>query len=186
MLGMNDRARLVIGVAGRIGSGKTVVARYLAECHGFEYLRYSFVLADWYQEDPEAKMRLQTVGWEVMSGPGQRDLNRRLISGIDDARDCAVDGLRHPIDFESLRNAFAKSFFLVYIDTPREIRFERLRDRYPTYDEFLAADSHPVESHIEELVPLASATLSGAEPIGQVDPKIDQLVREFGARSEGL
>ncbi len=186
MLGMNDRVRLVIGVAGRIGSGKTVVARYLADRHGFEYLRYSIVLADWYKEDPEAKMRLQTVGWEVMSGEGQLELNRRLISRIDPAYDCAVDGLRHPIDFESLKNAFANSFFLVYIDTLHEIRFERLRNRYATYEEFLAADSHPVESHIQELVPLASATLNGAAPMGELGPQVDQLVRDFRVRSEGL
>ena len=63
-----------------------------------------------------------------------------------------MDGLRHPIDYESLRNGFASQFALIYIDTPPEIRFRRLRDRYRTYDEFLAADSHPVESNIDALV----------------------------------
>jgi dephospho-CoA kinase len=94
--------------------------------------------------------------------------------------------LRHPLDFESLKNTFDKSFFMVYIDTLREIRFERLRDRYATFEQFLAADSHPVEARIQELVPFASATLNGTEPISKLGPKIDQLVRDFRAQSEAL
>src|SRR5271166_856910 len=88
-----------------------------------------------------------------------------LIDLIDRKKDCAVDGLRHPIDYDSLKNEFASQFVLIYIDTPPEIRFRRLRERYQTYDEFLAADSHPVESNIDSLVPLASAVLRGVPPI---------------------
>src|ERR1035438_8121197 len=75
--------QLVIGVAGRIGSGKSVVAHYLEREFGFQYFRYSLVLADWFETEPGAKARLQEVGWEVMSGSGQRELNQRLIARID-------------------------------------------------------------------------------------------------------
>ena len=47
MLRMVDNARLVIGVAGRIGSGKSEVAQCLRERLGFQYLRYSLILAEW-------------------------------------------------------------------------------------------------------------------------------------------
>src|ERR1035437_3843774 len=125
MLRMGDNAQLVIGVAGRSGSGKSEVAQCLRDRFGFQYLRYSLVLAEWYHADPAAKPQLQDLGWNVMSGDGQRELNRRLIAQIDPKRDCAVDGLRHPIDFESLQNAFSSRFSLVYVDTPSEVRFER-------------------------------------------------------------
>jgi len=79
MLRMGE-SRIVIGVAGRIGSGKSFAAHHLEQHFGFQYLRYSLVLADWFKADPAAKSRLQEVGWGVMSGDRQRELNRRLIS----------------------------------------------------------------------------------------------------------
>src|SRR5712675_487954 len=112
--------RLVIGIAGRIGAGKTSAARYLSTRHGFQYLRYSQVLAEWMAANPESKAQLQSVGWEVMAGGMQSDLNRRLIAQVLPGTDAAIDGLRHAIDQESLSEAFSKSFRLIYIDCGAE------------------------------------------------------------------
>jgi dephospho-CoA kinase len=183
MLRMGE-SRIVIGVAGRIGSGKSVAAHHLEHHCGFQYLRYSLVLADWFKTDPTVKPRLQEVGWEVMSGVGQRELNRRLISKISSDQNCAVDGLRHPIDYESLKNEFAYRFFLIYIDTPSEIRFERLRNRFRSYSDFLAADRHPVESSIDLLIPCASFVLSGIQPLKEFGEQLEGLVSQFRAVAE--
>ena len=176
---MPDVPQLVVGVAGRIGSGKSAVAHYLADRFGFQYLRYSLVLAAWFETDPEAKQRLQQIGWNVMSSDGQYELNRRLIAEIGSHRDCVVDGLRHPIDFDSLRDKFRSRFFLIYVDTPTDIRFERLRSRYGSFEAFEAADIHPVESKIGLLIPLASAVISGCLPGEQLGTEIEGLVSKF-------
>src|SRR5713226_1797563 len=118
--------RLVVGITGRIGSGKTTVGKYLESRYGFQYLRYSAVLADWLAKDPESKTHLQKVGWEVMAGGMQAELNRRLIAQIKPNVDVAVDGLRHSLDHETLNNNFSPSFHLLYIDSPPRLRFERL------------------------------------------------------------
>src|SRR6266852_9223106 len=115
--------RLVIGITGRIGSGKTTVGRYLESRYGFQYLRYSAVLADWLAKDPESKAHLQKVGWEVMAGGMQAELNRRLIAQIKPNADVAVDGLRHPLDCDTLSNSFLLSFRLLFIDSPPQLRF---------------------------------------------------------------
>src|SRR5712692_7473919 len=112
-----EQKRLVIGIAGRIGAGKTSAAKYLNTRHGFQYLRYSQVLAEWYGIAPENKAELQSVGREVMASGLQRELNRRLIAQIMPAGNAAIDGLRHIIDHESLCKALSASFHLVYIDS---------------------------------------------------------------------
>src|SRR5216684_724348 len=96
----SEEKRLVIGIAGRIGAGKTSAAKYLNTKHGFQYLRYSQVLAEWMATDPESKAQLQKVGWQVMAGGMQTELNRRLIAQVTPDADFAVDGLRHPLDFD--------------------------------------------------------------------------------------
>jgi dephospho-CoA kinase len=171
-------SRVILGVTGRIGSGKSEAAHYLEREYGFQYLRYSLVLAEWRNTDPTAKKRLQEVGWEIMGGDHQRELNQRLISKLDANRDAAVDGLRHPVDVQSLSSA-GRPFALLYIDTPAKNRFERLQARYTSWDEFVIADSHPVESHIEELRKCATAVISGATTFEEFYQAVDAVLKRF-------
>src|SRR5690242_5997078 len=122
--------RLVVGVTGRIGAGKTSVAKYLSEAYGFFYIRYSQVLSHWKAQDADSKKLLQAVGWEVMGAVMQLELTQHLIANIPPKSNAAVDGLRHPIDFDSLAKSFSPDFFLVYVDCAQETRWQRLEARY--------------------------------------------------------
>lgn len=169
---------VVLGIAGRIGAGKTTVGRYLGASHGFQYVRYSQVLAEWRLQQPR-KERLQEVGWEVMAGGLQPELNRRLIAEIDQKRDCAVDGLRHPIDFETLRSAFPAAFSLLYVDCPPETRWEHVKHtgRYSGLQEFQSADGHAVERQIEDLRAKAYVVVSNLESLEQLHSKVDDILQ---------
>src|SRR5229473_8114759 len=89
---------IFVGVAGRIGSGKTSAAKYLSSTYRFQYTRYSQVLEQWLSPGGSDGDRLQKLGWDVMAGGLQVELNSRVISGLDRARSAAIDGLRHRID----------------------------------------------------------------------------------------
>jgi dephospho-CoA kinase len=177
--------RLVIGITGRIGSGKTTIGRYLESRHGFQYLRYSAVLEDWLAKDPESKAHLQKIGWEVMAGGMQAELNRRLIAQILPLRDVAVDGLRHRLDYDTLNNSFPGSFRLFYIDSPPPLRFDRLKQKgkYTDFASFNAADSHPVEQHIDSLRTNAALVILNESSLQVLYTNIDEAARNF--RKEG-
>lgn len=177
--------RLVIGITGRIGSGKTTVGRYLESRYGFQYLRYSAVLADWLANDPESKAHLQKVGWEVMAGGMQAELNRRLIVQIRGDGDVTVDGLRHPLDYDTLRNSFLLSFRLLFIDSPPRLRFERLntKGKYADFASFNLADSHPVERQIDSLRAHAALVIYNDGPLQNLYTIVDETVSRF--RKEG-
>jgi dephospho-CoA kinase len=173
--------RLVIGITGRIGSGKTSVGKYLNSAHGFQYIRYSQVLSDWLATAPEAKAHLQEVGWEVMEGGKQMELNRRLIAQIQPDVNVAVDGLRHPIDYESLRSSFYSSFHLLFLDSSAQVRWERLKGkgRYTTSAIFEAADLHPVEQQIESLRKNAERVISNSSSLQDLYQTVDAAIRNF-------
>ena len=117
---------IVVGFAGRIGAGKTAAAKYLASAYGFQYARYSQILQEWRGTPPE-RAQLQKVGWETMEGGLQAELNDRLIGKIERGRSAAIDGLRHPVDFEKLFSAFGTSFRLIFLEAPLEDRYSRAR-----------------------------------------------------------
>lgn len=177
--------RLVVGITGRIGSGKTTVGRYLESRYGFQYLRYSAVLEDWLAKDPESKTHLQRVGWEVMAGGMQAELNRRLTARILPDADVAVDGLRHPLDYETLNNSFPGSFRLLYMDSPRIQRFDRLSrlGKYVDLGAFDAADSHPVEQEIESLRAIGTAVIPNERSLQHLYAMVDEAIRS--SRKEG-
>jgi dephospho-CoA kinase len=177
--------RLIFGITGRIGSGKTSVGKYLNSAHAFQYLRYSQVLSDWLAQDPERKSHLQEIGWEVMAGGMQSELNSRLIAQITDEADVAVDGLRHPVDFKSLNKSFLRSFHLLYIDSPLEERWRRLksRDRQRDLRSFEIIDSHPVEQQIESLRGYADSVIQNDGSLQDLYDLVDEIIRGF--RKEG-
>lgn len=167
---------MVIGITGRIGAGKTSVGKYLNSAHGFHYTRYSQVLSDRFARDSESKAHLQVVGWEVMAGGMQAELNARLISQLPAQSDCAVDGLRHPLDYDSLNGAFSPRFYLVYVSSPPELRWRRLQSRYPELDDFRRADSHPVEQQIDSLRDKALAVLENDRSLENLYSKVDAVL----------
>src|SRR5260221_5533491 len=181
----SEEKRLVIGFAGRIGAGKTSAAKYLNTKHGFQYLRYSQVLAAWMAANPESKAQLQKIGWEVMAGGMQTELNRRLIAQVTPEGDTAVDGLRHTIDQESLSKAFPSSFHLLYIDSGAEQRWIHVsgKGRYTSRDIFDAADSHPVEQQIESLRTRADLVLRNDGSLHELHTAIEEAI--FSFRREG-
>src|SRR5260370_41941198 len=110
----SEEKRLVIGIAGRIGAGKTSAAKYLNTKHGFQYLRYSQVLAEWMAANPESKAQLQKVGWEVMAGGILTELKRPVFEQDPPEGNPAIDGLRNYIDEESPTKAVLATVHFVY------------------------------------------------------------------------
>jgi dephospho-CoA kinase len=168
--------RLILGISGRIGSGKTTAAEYLVRVHGFKYLRYSQVLAEWRGVDPGDKIRLQEVGWEVMNGGLQKDLNLQLLARIDDDSSYTIDGLRHLTDYESLKSKFPISFHLIFIDCAAEIRWQRLRPRFGTFEDFEKADAQPVEQQLASLENTAEFRLSERGPESNLVSDLESII----------
>lgn len=175
---------IFVGLSGRIGSGKTSAGAYLKEQYGFQYRRYSQVLKEWISDDAALRERLQQAGWEVMSGGRQAELNARLIAGIDAARSAAIDGLRHPTDFQSLSTTFGQSFAMIFLEAQQKNRFERQQMRFSTLAEFNLADTHPVEAHIDELRPRAHLTIQNNGSLEDLYQQLDEwmIMRSSGDR----
>jgi hypothetical protein len=111
----------------------------------------------------------------------QAELNRRLIAQVVPNRDVAVDGLRHPLDYESLKNAFGSAFHLLYLDSSQEKRWERknAKEKCRSLAAFRAADSHPVERQIESLRSSAALVLRNEGSLQDLYALLDERLQGF-------
>ncbi len=159
-----------------MGSSKTSAAKYLSSQYGFAYTRYSQVLQEWRSGMALTREQLQKLGWEVMSGGLQKELNTRLIAGIDRSQNTAIDGLRHEIDFRALSSAFDTAFYLIFLEASPKVRFERLRSRFGTLADFQAADAHPVDASIDSLRPFADTIISTDDRVENLHQRLDAWI----------
>ncbi len=176
-----------MGFAGPTGAGKTTGATYLAAAYGFQYVRYSQVLARWFNEDENAKDTLQARGWEVMSSGMQDELNHRVIQEIRSQDNCAVDGLRHDIDQRSLKAAFGSEFFLIYVEAPEQLRWQRAVDagRFNSREPFRNADRHPVEQPLRTLRAQSLSVIQNAGSLASYHEALDLAIRRIRMTSIG-
>lgn len=106
-------------------------------------------------------------------------LNQKLLSKMESGIDYVVDGLRHPIDFETL--SARPPFYLLYINASPQIRWQRLssRDKSKTREEFSMLEMHPVESYTAGLRQRAHRVLANERGLSELKTALDAVFKEF-------
>lgn len=116
----------LIGITGTNGAGKGEVAAYLTK-KGYDY----FSLSDLIREEMEKKggeinrNNLIKMGNKLREKFGADILARRVMKRIKGK--AVIDSIRNPKEVGYLRKH--KSFLLLAVDAPVELRFERVRSR---------------------------------------------------------
>jgi hypothetical protein len=114
-----------------------------------------------------------------MAGGMQGELNSRLLARLPSHSNCAVDGLRHPLDYEALGRAFSPHFYLLYVDTALETRWHRVQARYPTLDYFREVEAKPVEQHIPGLAARAFTVLRNEASLQELHAKVNEVLLDI-------
>ena len=134
---------MIIGLTGRIASGKGVVAEFLKS--KFEYTTTSSVIRAEAEKFGilDTRGNLQDLGNKVRKEEGGGAWMKRLIQYVDLTKGYVVDGIRNPGEIEELRNL--SSFYLIAVDAPRKLRYRRFIERDKEgdrldWESFLKAD----------------------------------------------
>lgn len=188
--------KLVLGLAGRFGSGKSLVAQYL-EKKGFFRITLSDLLREKAKARGEEPTRviLQNLGDEMREKFGTGVLAQLAWDKAVQLKSerVVIDGLRNPGEVEFLRKQFG--FYLIKVEASEEIRFERLKKlnlpKLPkTWEEFIASEKRDLgvgqkESgqQVGEVLKMADFTVSNEGTESELYRQIRTLVRQLKVRS---
>ena len=175
---------MIIGLTGRIASGKSMLADYLKN-KGFSYITISMVVRE------EAAKRgieitrknLQDLGNEVRQKEGGGAWTKRIIAVIK-GKNYVVDGIRNPGEIAELRKL--NDFVLISVDAPADVRCARVLERAkpsdPTTREgFLEMDKrdfgekNPMGQQVGKCMRLADFNLVNDGTIKEFEEKISEL-----------
>ncbi len=170
--------RRIVGLSGPIAAGKTTSAK-IFESLGYHYTRYSLVLEGILRGEGKSTTRpsLQEFGDEVHKKLGQRWLGRKLVASLPKAGNAVIDGLRFPEDHSFLVESFGPAFRHLHINASGTVRELRFSERPGRGGDFLAAEAHPVEQHVQALRPIARAIVVNEGSVEMLKSQLLQHVQ---------
>jgi uridine kinase len=184
---MMNMAKLILGVAGEMGSGKGVIAKYVVLEHKGNMHRFSTMLRDVLQRmyieesrDNIAKLSLmlrQNFGEEVFANTMYHDTQ-------NDQHDIVViDGIRRMADITYLKQL--PNFKFIYVDADLETRYKRVvgreeneNDAKKTLDEFKRDQELESETQIRDLKNYADYVIENGGAFQDLYKRIDEIINE--------
>ena len=178
---------LVIGLAGRIGSGKTEARRYLSDKYGAREAIFSRILMDILDRLylPHKREYLQKLGAFIRRELGGQVIVKAFEKDIENISSdiIVIDGIRYINEVEMLRKF--RNNVLIYIHAPQEMRYERSKKRgekgeaHITYNEFVEADGRETERNIDEIGDKADYRIENTGDLNQLYARIDDILNEI-------
>ena len=119
---------MLIGLTGRNGAGKGVVAELLKK-KGFEYHSLSDVIRDEIRKEGHevTRERLIEMGRRLRTQGGPSILADKILVTLKPGEKYVVDSIRNPHEVMALKAR--RDFHLIFVDAERHVRFERCRLR---------------------------------------------------------
>lgn len=175
---------LVIGLAGRIGSGKGTVAKYLEERYGAKKFVYSDILGDLLDRLhlPKTRENLQKLGEGIREKLGDDVLVNAMVGEVKGSTQSImiIDGIRYANEVEMLRS-FEENL-LMFTDAPVLTRYERCVARAQKgeekegFSDFELRDNAPTELELEQVRGMADHVIDNSGSIDDLFEKVDEIM----------
>jgi dephospho-CoA kinase len=158
----------IIVLASRIGGGKSTLAHALSKLSGFPIFSFGQYVKETALTRNIALSReaLQNLGEHLVTDDPE-SFTKGALSGVDFSAGLIIDGLRHQTVLEQIRSlAEQVPVVLVFVQTARHVRIDRLLARGMSVKEIERADKHIMERFLEEtLLAAANVVVNGVSSL---------------------
>lgn len=180
--------RVVIGIAGKIASGKGIAAEHIVNRYSAGFIDFSQFL---YQamdifQITHVRDNIQNLSTFLRSTYGQDVFSRAVRKQLDMQTESVIviAGIRRKEEITHLSDV--SGFHFLYIDSSIEARYERNKkaarkpgDSEMTFDEFSKKDSQESDQTIEGLKELASFVVENNGGVDDFLTRIDEAVSKL-------
>jgi len=178
---------LVIGLSGRIGSGKGTAAEYLEKRYKAKVLVFSDILNDILDRlgIPITRYSLQQLGKSLRTGLGRDVIVNAMKADIERSRAkvLLIDGVRFRNEAKMVKD-FPKSA-LIFVDVPVQIRYKRSLKRGSrgeaelSFEEFERLDNAPTESELDFVKREANFVVKNAYDKKALFKELDEIMKKL-------
>lgn len=184
--------KVIVGIAGKLASGKGTVTKYIVEQYDAEKARSSDPLRTVLDifEVPKSRQNLDALSTFVRASYGEDTIARAVARVLREssAPVAMFDGMRRIVDVETIRS-FEHSLF-IYVHAEQLVRYDRCKQRNEnvgddsmSFEEFKKKDDDEPQQQIEALRQYADIVIdnngSYDELIGHLHDQIDPVMQKL-------
>lgn len=177
--------KMVIGITGKLASGKGTITKHIVEHYDAQKTRSSDPLRQTLVlfEIDQSRENLEKLSTFVRHTYGENTIARAVARVLrqSTARIAIFDGMRRLIDVETLRS-FEHSLF-IYVDVDRDIRYQRCKTRNENigdaemlYEKFCEKDDEEPEQQIEALREYADIVIDNGAGMNELMNQIKEKI----------
>jgi dephospho-CoA kinase len=187
MLILEIMAARVIGITGKIGSGKDEALKYLKARYGVPYISTGDIVREIAGKEgvPPTRDNLDAIAEQCFIELGKGCFVKMVAAEIQKRgwQVAGISGIRAPADVAALKDIFGVGFILLRIEVKDPgLRFRRILGRHEgrdpeKYEEFMTQDRGEEEIfHISKTAAMADFVLKNDGPVEDLHKQIDKLV----------
>jgi dephospho-CoA kinase len=165
----------VIGFSGKIGSGKTTVAKYISEKFNLLYIGFGDYVKHeaFLRKIKITRKNLQDLG-QMMYEEDELEFCQNVLNfhKWDGSSNAVIDGIRHLKVNSTLKKLILPlPYYLIHVETSDASRKERIGLKDTSH-----LDSHPTEKAVQQNLALAADfVINGNESLEIIEKKVSEL-----------
>jgi dephospho-CoA kinase len=179
--------KIILGIAGEMGSGKGTIAKHVTEEHGGSAHRFSTILRDILDRISleQSRDNIRTLSTTLRKNFGEDIMAKSMYHDVqNDEHDIVlIDGIRRMADITYLREL--PTFKLIYVEADIKNRYERIvkrrenvDDSEKTFEEFEKDNKDEPEIQIRDLKNYANYIVDNNGTYQDLYKQIENIVSE--------
>lgn len=176
----------ILGLTGKIGAGKTTLAKYIMESYGFKSLSFvDRILAPRLKEQGKMvnRQNLQALGAELYLQYGDVVLTQWLLDGVDFTQKWLIDDIRYPSTAKYIKDQFGYEFALIGVRASQAVRYERVikraREKIDSFERFIEMDNALTEQSIDQVIAYADYVIDNNGILKDLYDACDTIMAEI-------
>jgi len=185
-------SKVILGLVGKIASGKDECKKYLENNHGASSHRFSTMLRDVLNRLylPVTRENLQDISLDLRKRFGADTLARVIAQDVSlDKNDIViVEGIRRLADIKELQNF--PNFHLISIDADQKTRYDRVvkrnensGDAEKTFAQFAAEEQHETEHEIPIVMSQARFQVDNNGSLEELHQQLQKIIEKLWTAS---